>query len=268
MLNHPDTDLPTPSSGKLVLPDLSDEEQRVASGQYRAQIHPGLLIRPTAAPAPKKVLPKLAWYWRKDPAYKVFMIAIAMVVVACIVFASLVSAALFGRSSSSVSLSQTPPAKVTPRGTVDLHPTFPKPVGGNGTGQSSQPPAQNTPSLGPTATAQPTVTTQPGGPLTLQITGYPSTVANNSTVPITVSTNQPGVTVYLQIRYTGSPQRPFAGPGTTDANGNVTIPWTVSVFTFNRRNVQATLTAIGIDQNGHRVNSPPVVVQVLLNGMG
>lgn len=268
MLNHPDTDLPTPSSGKLVLPDLFDEEQRVASGQYRAQIHPGMLIRPTTPPAPKKVLPKLAWYWRKDAAYKVFMIAIALVVVACVVFASLVSAALFGRSSSGVTISQTPPAKVTPRGTVDLHPTFPKPVGGNGTGQSSQPPTQNTPSLGPTATAQPTSTIQPGGPLTLQITGYPSTVTNNSTVPITVSTNQPGVTVYLQIRYSGSPQRPTAGPGTTDANGNVTIPWTVLVFTFNRRNVQATVLAIGIDQNGHHVYSPQVVIQVLMNPGG
>ena len=269
MLNHPDTDLPTPSSGKLVLPDLSDEEQRVASGQYRAQIHPGLLIRPTTSPAPEKVLPKLAWYWRKDPAYKVFMIAIAMVVVASIVFASLVSAALFGHSSSGASLSQTPPAKVTPRGTVDLHPTFPKPTGGNGTGQSSQPPTQSTPSLGPTATAQPTTTAQPGGPLTLQITGYPGTVVNNSTVPITISTNQPGVTVYLQIHYNATSLRPYAGPGTTDANGNVTIPWTVSVYSFSRKNIQATLTAIGTDQNGHRVNSDPVVIQVLLNpGMG
>ena len=266
MLNHPDTDLPTPSSGKLVLPDISDEEQRVASGQYRAQIHPGLLIRQKTQPAPQKVLPKLAWYWRKDPAYKVFMIAIAMVVVASIVFVSLVSATLFGRSSSGASLSQNPPANVTPGGTVDLHPTFPKPTGGNGTGQSSQPPTQNTPSLGPTA--QPTSTVQSGGQLTLQISNYPSTVANNSTVPITVSTNQPGITVYLQIRYSGTSLRPYAGPGTTDANGNVTIPWSVSVFSFGRKNIQATLTAIGTDQNGHRVASDPVVIQVLVNGMG
>jgi hypothetical protein len=265
MLNHPDTDLPTPSSGKLVLPDLSDEEQRVASGQYRAQIHPGLLIRQTTPPAPQKVLPKLVWYWRKDPAYKVFMIAIAMVVVASLVFVSLVSAALFGHSSAGADLSQTPPAKVTPTGKVDLRPTFPKPTGGNGTAQSSQPPAQSTPVVGPTV--QPTSTTQPGGQLTLQITGYPSTVVNNSTVPITVSTNQPGITVYLQIRYNATSLRNTAGPGTTDDNGNVTIPWTVSVFSFGRKNVQATVLAIGIDQNGHRAYSPQVVIQVLVNGM-
>lgn len=266
MLNHPDTDLPAPSSGKLVLPDLSDEEQRVASGQYRAEIHPGLLIRQTTPSAPQKVLPRLAWYWRKDPAYKVFMIAIAMVVVASIIFVSLVSAALFGHPTSGVSISQNPPAKVTPTGKVDLHPTFPKPTGGDGTSQSSQPPAQSTPSLGPTA--QPTGTVQSGGQLTLQISNYPSTVVNNSTVPITVSTNQPGVTVYLQIRYNATSLRPTAGPGTTDGNGNVTIPWNVSVFSFGRKNVQATITAIGIDQNGHRVASDPVTVQVLLNGMG
>ena len=266
MLNHPDTESPTPSSGKLVLPDLSDEEQREASGLHRAHIHPGLLIRPTTSPAPAKVLPKLVWYWRKDPAYKVFIIAIATVVVASLVFVSLVSAALFGHSSPGTTLSQTPPGKVTPAGTVDLHPTFPKPTGGNGPSQSSQPPAQSTPVVGPgnTPTAGPTVTVQPGGQLTLQITGYPATVANSSTYPITVTTNQPGITVYLQIHYNAPSLRSYAGPGTTDANGIVTIPWTVSVFSFNHKNVQATLRAIGTDQNGQQVASPPVVVQVLI----
>jgi len=269
MLNHPDTEVPTPSSGKLVLPDLSDEEQRVASGQHRAPFNPTLLIRQRAPSAPKKVLPKLAWYWRKDPAYKVFMIAIALVVVASLVFVSLVSAALFGRSSSGASFSQTPPAKVTPGGTVDLHPTFPKPGGGNGTGQSSQPPAQNTPSLGTTGTATAGPTVQPGGQLTLQIINYPATVSNNSVVDITVSTNQPGVSVYLQIRYNAQPSRASAGPRTTDANGNVTIPWSVFIFSFTHKSVQATLTAIGTDQNGQHVASGPVVIQVMTGpGMG
>jgi len=214
-------------------------------------------------------LPKLAWYWRKDPAYKVFMIAIAMVVVASIVLVSLVSAALFGHPSSGAGLSQTPPAKVTPRGTVDLRPTFPKPTGGNGTGQSSQPPTQNTPVVGPTSTVQPTVTPQPGGQLSLQITNYPGSVPNNSVVDITVSTNQPGITVYLQIRYNTFPSQARTGSRTTDANGNVTIPWSVSVFSFNRKHVQATLTAIGTDQNGQSGASSPVTIQVQVGpGMG
>lgn len=269
MLNHPDTERPIPSSSKLVLSDLSDEEQRVSSGQHRAQFNPNLLIRQTTPPAPKEVLPKLAWYWRKDPAYKVFMIALAMVVLASIVLVSLASASMFGRSSSGAGYSQTPPAKVVPNGPVDLHPAFPTPGGGNGTGQSSQPPAQNTPSLGsqPTATVQPTI--QPGGQLTLQIVNYPATVMNNTVVDITVSTNQPGVSVYLQIHYNAQTTRPYAGPGTTDGNGNVTIPWSVFVLSFGRKNVQATVTAIATDQNGQHVSSAHVVIQVLPGpGMG
>ena len=235
MLNHPDTERSNPSSSKLVLPDLSDEEQRVSSGQQRAQFNPNLLIRQKTPPAPEKVLPKLAWYWRKDPAYKVFMIALAMVVLASIVLVSLVSASIFGRSSSSVSYSSTPPAKVVPNGPVDLHPAFPTPNGGNGTGVSSQPPTQNTPSIG----SQPTATVQPG------------------------------VLVYLQIHYNAQPARANAGPGTTDGTGSVTIPWSVFVFSFNRKNVQATLTAIATDQNGQQVSSNPVVIQVLLGpGVG
>ncbi len=269
MLNHPDTERPHPLSGKLVLPDLPDEEQRVSSGQHKAQFNPNLLIRQKSPPAPEKVLPKLAWYWRKDPAYKVFMIALAMVVLASIVLVSLASSALFGRSSSGVGYSSTPPAKVVPTGPVDLRPAFPTPGGGKGTGESSQPPAQSTPSLGSTTTDTTQPTVQPGGQLTLQITGFPATVNNNSRVDITVSTNQPGVSVSLQIRYNVQPARANAGPGTTDANGDVTIPWSVFVFSFNRKNVQATLTAIATDQNGQHVSSAPVVVQVLLGpGVG
>lgn len=268
MLNHPDTRPLTPLSGKLVLPDVSYEEQRVASGQHRAQFDPNLLIRQKTPPPPKQTLPKLAWYWRKDPAYKVFMIALAMVVVASVILVALVSASMFGHPSPGASYSQTPPTKVVPRGTVDLHPTFPKPSGGNGTGQSSQPPAQSTPSLGTTTTATVQPTTQPGGQLTLQINNFPGAVNNNSRVDITVSANQPGVSVYLQIRYNAQPMRATAGPRMTDANGNATIPWSVFVFSFSRKNIQATLTAIATDQNGQRVSSNSVVIQVVVNGMG
>lgn len=268
MLNYPDTKPSDLFSEKMVLPAPVGEEEHVASDQHSAQFYPNLLIRQKTPPAPKKILPRLAWYWRKDPAYKVFMIALVMVVVASVVLVSLASATLFGRSSSGTSFSQTPPSKVVPGGPVDLHPTFPTPSGGQGSGQSSQPPAQNTPSIGPTDTGTVQPTTQPGGQLTVQITNYPAVVINNSTVDITVSTNQPGISVYLQIRYNTQNSRGFAGPRTTDANGNATIPWTVLVFSFGRKNVQATLTAIATDQNGQHVLSDPVVIQVLAAGMG
>jgi hypothetical protein len=193
----------------------------------------------------------------------------AMVVLTSIVLVSLVSAAMFGRPSSGVSYSQTPPAKVVAGGPVDLHPAFPTPGGGNGTAQSSQPPTQNTPSLGSTATETTQPTVQPGGQLSLQITNFPAAVNNGSRVDIMVSTNQPGVSVYLQIRYNAQPLRATAGPRTTDGNGNVTIPWTVFVFSFGHKNVQATITAVATDQNGQTVSSAPVVVQVLPGpGMG
>jgi hypothetical protein len=267
MLKHPDTKLSDFSSKKMAMPALVGEEERTVSDQHRAQFDPNLLIRQKTPPAPKKILPRLVWYWRKDPAYKIFMIALALVVVASIVFVSLVSASLSGRSSSGTSYSQSPPAKVAPSGKVDLHPAFPTPSGGNGSGQSSQPPAQNTPSLGsqPTGTAQPTM--QPGGQLTLQIVNPPAIVMNNSRVDITISTHQPGLLVYLQIRYNAQPSRAFAGPRTTDGNGNATIPWSVFVFSSGHKNVQATLTATATDQNGQHVSSASIVIQVL-SGMG
>ncbi len=268
MLNHPDTKPSDLVPEKMVLPAPVGEEEYVTSDQHSAQFYPNLLIRQKTPPAPKKILPRLAWYWRKDPAYKVFMIALVMVVVASVVLVSLAGASLFGRSSSGASLSQTPPSKVAPGGPVDLHPTFPTPSGGHGSGQSSQPPAQNTPSIGSTDTGTVQPTTQPGGQLSVQITNYPAIVMNNSTVDITVYTNQPGISVYLQIRYNVPPSRAYAGPGTTDANGNATIPWTVFVSSFGRKNAQATLTAIATDQNGQHVSSDPVVIQVLIVGIG
>ena len=269
MLNHPDTKPSDLFPEKMVLPAPVGEEEYVTSDQHSAQFYPNLLIRQKTPPAPKKILPRLAWYWHKDPAYKVFMIALVMVVVASVVLVSLASASLFGRSSSGASLSQTPPSKVAPGGPVDLHPAFPTPSGGHGSGQSSQPPAQNTPSIGSTDTGTVQPTTQPGGQLSVQITNYPAIVMNNSTDYITVSTNQPGISVYLQIRYYNvQPSRAYAGPRTTDANGNATIPWTVFVYSFGHKNAQATLTAIATDQNGQHVSSGPVVIQVLIVGIG
>ncbi len=122
MLNHPDTRPSDLFPEKMVLPATVGAEEYVTSDQHSAQFYPNLLIRQKTPPAPKKILPRLAWYWRKDPAYKVFMIALVMVVVASVVLVSLASASLFGRSSSGASFSQTPPSKVAPGGPVDLHP--------------------------------------------------------------------------------------------------------------------------------------------------
>src|SRR5436305_13587592 len=98
MLNHPDTEQNVPSSRKLVLPALPDEEVRASRGQHRVQIYPGQLIRQKVTAAPAGLLQKLAYYWRKDPAYKVLMIAVVMAVLPSVGFVSLARCAFVGKS--------------------------------------------------------------------------------------------------------------------------------------------------------------------------
>lgn len=258
MLKHPDTQPANSSPGKLVLP-APNEEQHVSSDQHSAPIYPGQLIRQKTSPAPKGTLPKLAWYWRKDPAYKVFMIALVMVILAAAVFISLGGASLFGLSLFGSSYPQNAPANVAPGGKVDLQPTFPKPGGGQGSNQNSQPPAQQTPSFGPTATGG----TQPGGSSAVQITYYTPFVTNGNRAVVTVSTNQPGMTVSLQVRY--SQQASGGRPATqiTDGNGNATFIWIVYVAGFGHKNAQAVVTAVASDQNGQRAFSNTVTIQIM-----
>lgn len=290
MLNHPDMEeqSPVPAPGKLVLPAQADapDSQHAPGGlhtlraprpspdPFNAQIAPAQLIRPKAAPSPKGLLPKLAYYWRKDPAYKVFMLAVVMVVLAGVVFVSMASAAWLGRPFFSGSYSQTPPASVVPGGTVDLRPTFSAPGGGKGSGQSSQPPVQSTPVLRSTPSGDGSPSPQPsptqpgqGGNLTAQITDFSPVVANGSRAFVSVSTNEPGVTVTLYISSNVSPHFRTAGPQVTDGNGNVTISWFAYYAGFARRTATLSVTAIATDQNGQRTSSSPVTIQVLLQGL-
>src|SRR2546430_10063616 len=148
MINQPETQ-GSPQRGKLILPAYADTaspanpanphpENYPASGnnpqnEY-APISPEQLIRQKISSPPMQPIDRLRYYWQKDPAYKVLMIAIAVVVIAAIVFASLVSNAMLRNSHSTAnnSISQNPPT-VVPTGTVDLRPTFSAPIGGSGT---------------------------------------------------------------------------------------------------------------------------------------
>jgi hypothetical protein len=257
MINQPDTQEQEPQPGKLVLPTPPVDEQRMYHGGQKAQLRPEQLIRNRTQPAPQGAGAKLAYYWRKDPAYKVLMIAMAMVLIAGLIFVSLASAAFLGNPNIfASSSSQNIPRGANPTGTVDLHPGFPTPGGGNGSNQSSQPPMQSTPALQPTTDQQsPTA----GGTLTVQITNYPQTVTNGSRANVDVNTSEPGVSVILMIRYSQG-GRTTAGPQTTDSNGNATIPW--FVFVFGQRNIQATIYAVATDQNGQRAKSQTVQVQI------
>jgi len=267
MINQPEAQ--QPKQDKLVLPAYPDDQYRITSSntpQY-SHIRPDQLIRHQTTLPPKQPMARLRYYWRKDPSYKVLMIAIGMILIAGLIFVSLVSNALLRNPKLFAldnTLSQTPPTGVVPVGTVDLRPTFPPPGGGKGTGNSSQPPAQSTPALQPT-TVQPSPFPQPGGPLTVQITSIPNRVFTNSIVEVSVNTNLPNVTVVLVALYTAPPYRAVVGPVTTDGSGNATLSWSVSVYIFGSR-TQATVYAVAKDQNGQRVQSQAVNVQITRSG--
>ncbi len=272
MINQPDTQEQKPQSGKLVLPTPPAEEQQMYYGGQKAQLRPEQLIRRQNQPAPKGVGARLAFYWRKDPAYKVLMIATTMVLIAGIIFVSLASAAFLGNSSILASTSSTPqaiPKGSNPTGTVNLRPTFPAPGGGSGTNQqSSQPPMQSTPALQATnPTGQPSPTPGGGGTLTVQFTSIPLHIMNGSYVSVGVNTSEPGVSVQLMIRYSGG-RATTEGPQMTDSNGNASIPWFVNTFGFGQRNVQAYVYALATDQNGQKARSQTVTVQVQTRGGG
>jgi len=266
MINQPDMQNQEPRSGKLVLPAPPPEQQRMYNGGQQGHLRPEQFIRPRTGLAPKSTLARLAYYWQKDPAYKVLMIAMVVVLLAGIVFVSLASSAFLGNpnlfaSSSSSSPPQPPSAGVNPSGTVDLRPSFPTPGGGNGSNQSSQPPMQQTPALQPTAT-----TTQNSGTLTAQITYIQSPIVNGNTVNVDVNTGEPGASVQLVIHYNVQPYRASEGPQIADSSGNATVPWPVFAFGFRQKLVQATVVAVATDQNGQQAKSQPVTVQVLTNG--
>lgn len=272
MINQPDTQEQKPVSEKLVLPAPPPGEQQMYYGGQMAQLRPEQLIRRQSQPAPKDVKARLAFYWHKDPAYKVLMIALTMVLVAGIIFVFLASAAFLGNSNYFAS-SYTPqaiPKGVNPTGTVDLRPTFPAPGGGIGTNQqSSQPSMRPTPVLQATkSTVQPSPTPTASGTLNVQITSIPQQAANGSYVSVGVNAGEPGASVVLVIRYSGQGGHTTAGPQTTDSNGNATIPWFVLTFGFGQKNVQADVYALATDPNGQRARSQTVTVQVLTRGIG
>ncbi len=266
MINQPDSQQePYIVSGKLVLPAYPDEDyQRISRPLAAMQVQPAQLIQRKTPPLPQTPLGKLRYFWGKDPAYKVLLIAISVVVIAGLLLLSLVSSTLLHNTklfAMGNALSQTPPTAVVPSGTIDAHPTFPPPGGGKGSSTSSQPPAQSTVVLQPTVVdGTPTVGT--GGQLSVIISGVPGHVQNNSVVSVSVTTSEPNVSVELVVSYSAPPYRYTSGVYTTDGGGNATISWSVNVFAFGRH-IQAIIYAIASDQSGQRAQSQYTTVQIV-----
>jgi len=81
---------------KLVLPALSEgypPRQISSPPRMTLPTRPEQLIRRENVP-PQNLLARLRYFWHKDPAYKVLMIALVLVLVAGGLFVSLLSSAL------------------------------------------------------------------------------------------------------------------------------------------------------------------------------
>ncbi len=245
-----------PEPPKLVLPAPLEDTQRYYVHPDQIRLRP-----PSRLGHPFEGLARL---WRRDPAYKVLMIAAGMVLVAGIIFTiflvSMLAQAATPTNTASTTTT-TPPKTIT-----NSQPTFPTPSGGSGNKNTSQPPKSGTPVVLPTLTPASTPTAQPTQPtqgtLNPQIVSIPQQVRSNSTVPVTISVGQSGIEVRLQVTYDQAPNTNTSGPLTTDANGNVTLNWHVTVFSL-KQHVIAHVTAFATDQNGQQMQSQTVSVTVV-----
>jgi hypothetical protein len=268
MIEQPNAQKQTPQPQKLILPAYSDEQQYRNTGR-QSPVKP---VGPWLAPTPDSTTPsfsnpflKLGYFWRKDAAHKVLLLAVAAIIISGVLFMALGSASLLQGpvfTTQNATAPQNPSAEVHPSGTIDLHPTFPTPSGGTGSTTSSQPPPFSSfyPTPDTTSILQPTGT----GALTVQITSIPSQVSNHSRVFVDVATSEGGVAVRLQVYYDAQPFSYTTGLRTTDDNGNASIPWRVQVNASGSSQVTATVAAVAIDQNGQQGVSQAMQVVVLV----
>lgn len=272
MPDQPNAPEQTTQPRKLVLPAYPDEQQNVNS---KLHVRPEQLIHPNTGSGacgahfksshlPTNPLAKLQYFWRRDPAYKVLIIATVTVIVAGIIFTILGSIAFFQNSNGVTqdTIPQNPPS-----GTVDIHPTFPTPSGGNGSTTSSQPPAHGTPGIIPASPSSQQPTPSQSGSLIIAITNYPVVVTNNSKITVSVATNDIFAEVRLQVEYNAPPYSLATPLYPTDGSGNAIIPWRVHVRRDGSGLANATVVAIAIDQSsGQQNTSAPVEIRIDTTG--
>ncbi len=256
MLNQPEKDtrgVQTPSR-RLVLPAPSDEGLR---GKRFLSPFPDSLNSQPSAPASRSLFTRLFRLWRKDPAYAVLSLAVALVAIASLVFVVLGANTILSNNNGPAWNSaqiEHPPAP-TPIGTVDNNPTFPTPGSNKGSSSSSQPHGGPPPNLQPSP-----VNDQ--GTLSVQIVSIPDVVHNNTRVRVFVQTSEPGVSVRLQVNYDAAPFFYTSSLRSTDGNGNAAITWNVRVFGGNGNGVQATVVVVATDRQGQQATSQPATVMI------
>ncbi len=256
-----------PGQSKLVIPAYFDEQQYGNMDQT-------LRVKPRQITQTQRLTPqypthpptnsfsKLPLLWSKDPAHKVLIIAAIALILSGILFIGLAST-LFLQNSNVLTQNNTASQDASSNvpGTVDLHPMFPTPNGGNGGNTSSQPSAYPTPTLDSNLPPD-GLQTPISGPLTVQIMEIPFVVSNGSTVSVGVITNEPGVEVTIDVHYRPSGRNYQSGPRLTSSNGYATLPWRVQVHEDVFGMTTATVNAVASDQNGQRAVSAPRTIQI------
>jgi hypothetical protein len=99
----------------------------------------------------------------------------------------------------------------------------------------------------------------------VQFTFIPQTVANNSSVKVGTTTNEPGITIRLQVTYNASPFTYESEPQVTGGDGNAILNWNVQVSTSNT-NAFAKVTAVATDAQGQSVKSDTIMVRIVIAG--
>lgn len=256
-------------AGRLILPAPLDTPQQTPTPSLPGT--PAYLeqhLHHAAPPQPGYPFKRFAYHIRTDPAYPFLIAALAIVLILGGVGASFAGKLFAHFSTPSAAIQPSAPQNPAPTpasGTIDLRPTFPTPGGGQGSTISSLPPASAPVTVTPQTT---TVPDNNNGPFSLQITGIPQQVSNNSTIPVSITAGEPGVTVQLMVVYSAPPNFYSSGTQITDADGNATLDWHVRVFGGgNFGFVTAEVTVVGQDQNGQQATSSPVTVEITGKGI-
>ncbi len=163
--------------------------------------------------------------------------------------------------SSSSSARSTSGAPVQRRSTPGIQPTA-----------TTGSPAQSAPGVQASPTAAGNLNPTPtqaavAPPLTLQITGIPSQVHNNTDIPVTVTANAEGVGVQLIVTYNLLADIFNSTSQATSSNGQAVLNWHVGLLT-TLTGLIAHVTAVAKDQNGQQIKSPTVNVTVLSSLLG
>jgi hypothetical protein len=244
-----DPNEPTVAQPPIILPAPEELQPYYQPGQQSPSgrlIRPEDMVRTPPSSLPANPLARLSHLWKKDPAYRVLLIAISIVL-----FSSLICGILLANAFS--------------QSTTQRTGTNPQ----QGIHAASTPAPTATPIPTPTPTPTPIPTPTPvAGPLTVQITNIPNRVQNNTIVRVGVTTGVQGMTVHLSViyHYDGLPFSNTTNTQSqnTDGQGHVNLAWRVQALRLGRT-VTAQVVAIAEDQQGQQTTSEPVTVQISTN---